>query len=452
MTTRRRRAGALRYCHLDDWTCPTSLYLVEKGNRPNLWLIARPALIASQENEGTVTVSIPEADGEELVYEQVVLKGDQDGVMGNDCLFGHLEDQVESPYTVQILLANCPANLRFGPMEVTLSPNGGGGRMGSEAGSDQTGAEASTRQLLEQLLKEQERLSDVVTKQQTQLSAMQPSTGGPGVLDDTMHQRPAGSDWNVAARVAAHPPHVVAPRSGSRGPVSAPPGLNPHGSHSLGPVLGDAPPTDQHDEQPAVGAAPWGPVNINSREWAAHPVRPQFAPIKLKGVEGLMSLEQLNEEFDHMPEKQVRDFEAIVRRDAPAWDGSTDGPMTKEQLNRCWRRSAMIGTHQQVIRISEALIDVYMHVRQGKQTHALGRLALLLAAIEQASLDNGDWNVRAGTILGLPEPTFNEYSQPEARHKPKQGKAMGARGKLAGFSRSAVAEQVYKESAGLLDK
>ena len=193
MTTRRRRAGALRYCHFDDWTCPTALYLVEKGNRPNLWLIARPALIASQENAETVTVTIPEADGEELVYEQVVLSGDQDGVMGNDCLFQHLEDQVESPYTVQILLANCPANLRFGPMEVTLSPNGGGGRMGSEAGSDQTGAEASTRQLLEQLLKEQERLSDVVTKQQTQLSAMQPSTGGPGVLDDTMHQRPAGN-------------------------------------------------------------------------------------------------------------------------------------------------------------------------------------------------------------------------------------------------------------------
>ena len=136
-----------------------------------------------------------------------------------------------------------------------------------------------------------------------------------------------------------------------------------------------------------------------------------------------MSLEQLNEEFDHMPEKQVRDFEAIVRRDAPAWDGSTDGPMTKEQLNRCWRRSAMIGTHQQVIRISEALIDVYMDVRQGKQTHALGRLSLLLVAIEQASLDNGDWNVRAAAILGLPGPTFNEYSQPEARHKPKQGKA-----------------------------
>ena len=59
MAARRRRAGALRYCHLDDWTCPTSLYLVEKGNRPNLWLIARPALIPSQEDEGTVDL-LPE--------------------------------------------------------------------------------------------------------------------------------------------------------------------------------------------------------------------------------------------------------------------------------------------------------------------------------------------------------------------------------------------------------
>ena len=45
-----------------------SLYLVEKGNRANLWLIARPALIPSQEDEGTVPVSIAEAGGESVVY------------------------------------------------------------------------------------------------------------------------------------------------------------------------------------------------------------------------------------------------------------------------------------------------------------------------------------------------------------------------------------------------
>ena len=36
--------GALRYCHLEDWDCPTALYLVEKRSPPGAWLIARPAL------------------------------------------------------------------------------------------------------------------------------------------------------------------------------------------------------------------------------------------------------------------------------------------------------------------------------------------------------------------------------------------------------------------------
>ena len=103
MTTRRRRAGALRYCHLDGWTQPTSLYLVEKGPRSNLWLIARPALIPTQEDKSTVPVSIPEAGGEKVVYERVVLSGDQEGAMGNDCLFTHLEDDEETPYTLSIL-------------------------------------------------------------------------------------------------------------------------------------------------------------------------------------------------------------------------------------------------------------------------------------------------------------------------------------------------------------
>ena len=49
--------------------------------------------------------------------------------MGNDCLFTHLENGEETPYTLPILLANCPEQLRFGPREYTLSPNGGGGRM-----------------------------------------------------------------------------------------------------------------------------------------------------------------------------------------------------------------------------------------------------------------------------------------------------------------------------------
>ena len=72
-------------------------------------------------------------------------------------------------------------------------PDGPARASGSETGSERTGADGSTRQFLEQLLKQQERLSDVVMKQQAQLYAMQPSIGGPGALDDTVHQRPAGN-------------------------------------------------------------------------------------------------------------------------------------------------------------------------------------------------------------------------------------------------------------------
>ena len=83
-----------------------------------------------------------------MVYERVVLSGDQDGVRGNDCLFTHLEDGEETPYTLSILLANCPEELRFGPREYTLSPNGGGGRMDHDDNSprpDDVGDGGSSR-------------------------------------------------------------------------------------------------------------------------------------------------------------------------------------------------------------------------------------------------------------------------------------------------------------------
>ena len=89
----RRVPGALRYAHLEDWDCPTALYLVEKGTPQGTWLIARPALRKSQEWPDAREVAIPEADGEVIVYEWVKLKGDQPGVMPTKSIFAHLEDQ-----------------------------------------------------------------------------------------------------------------------------------------------------------------------------------------------------------------------------------------------------------------------------------------------------------------------------------------------------------------------
>ena len=97
-------------------------------------MIARPALIKSQEWPDAREVAIPEADGEVIVYEWVKLTGDQPGVMPTKSVFKHLEDQdleepTPSPYTLAVLLGNCPEDLRVQPEEFVLSPNGGGASM-----------------------------------------------------------------------------------------------------------------------------------------------------------------------------------------------------------------------------------------------------------------------------------------------------------------------------------
>ena len=130
----RRVPGALRYAQLEDWDSPTALYLVEKGTPQGTWLIARPALRKSQEWPDAREVAIPEADGEVIVYEWVKLKGDQPGVMPTKSVFAHLEDQdleepTPSPYTLAVLLGNCPEDLRVQPEEFVLSPNGRGASM-----------------------------------------------------------------------------------------------------------------------------------------------------------------------------------------------------------------------------------------------------------------------------------------------------------------------------------
>ena len=97
-------------------------------------MIARPCLIKSQEWPDAREVAIPEADGEVIVYEWVKLTGDQPGVMPTKSVFAHLEDQdleepTPSPYTLAVLLGNCPEDLRVQPEEFVLSPNGGGAIM-----------------------------------------------------------------------------------------------------------------------------------------------------------------------------------------------------------------------------------------------------------------------------------------------------------------------------------
>ena len=131
----RRVPGALQYAKLEDCDCTTAPYLIEKCSPPDTWLIARPALVKTKEWPDARQIAIPEAHGEVIVYEKVLLSGDQPGVMPTKSTFSHLEDIEDpnnappTPYTLAVLLANCPEDLRLKPEEFAMSPNGGSVRM-----------------------------------------------------------------------------------------------------------------------------------------------------------------------------------------------------------------------------------------------------------------------------------------------------------------------------------
>ena len=129
-------------------------------------MIARPALRKSQEWPDAREVAIPEADGEVIVYEWVKLTGDQPGVMPTKSVFAHLEDQdleepTPSPYTLAVLLGNCPEDLRVQPEEFVLSPNGGGASMPQSP--DPGVGETTGRDKLDKLLATVEGMANQLT-------------------------------------------------------------------------------------------------------------------------------------------------------------------------------------------------------------------------------------------------------------------------------------------------
>jgi hypothetical protein len=72
---------------------------------------------------------------------------------------------------------------------------------------------------------------------------------------------------------------------------------------------------------------------------------------------------------------------------------------------------------------------------------------LLLAAMEQATLDGGKWEPRADTLIGLPHPPKHLYHAPSADQKPKDGKSpLGPMAQLVSPARATTALAVYREN------
>jgi len=88
-------------------------------------------------------------------------------------------------------------------------------------------------------------------------------------------------------------------------------------------------------------------------------------------------------------------------------------------------------------------------LRAGQTTKGMGRLALLLAALEQHVLDGGKWTHRAESILGMPPAPLHLYHAPTADSKPKAEGGKPGLGPLAQFcspQRATTALAVFKEN------
>ena len=102
--------------------------------------------------------------------------------------------------------------------------------------------------------------------------------------------------------------------------------------------------------------------------------------------------------------------------------------------------------HAWVVRISEAVLDAYIALRQGNVVRGTARLTLLLAAMEQSVLDEGKWNLRAATLLGMPPAPSQNYRAPSSKQKPPGDNKLGPLAQFCSADRSTTALAVYRDN------
>ena len=89
-------------------------------------------------------------------------------------------------------------------------------------------------------------------------------------------------------------------------------------------------------------------------------------------------------------------------------------------------------------------MDAYLAGRHGSHEKCLGRLALLLGALEQYGRD-GHFK-RAQYITGLPKPPTQLYKAVPAEEKASGKHEIGGLAQLVGARRKTTATAAYKES------
>ena len=168
---------------------------------------------------------------------------------------------------------------------------------------------------------------------------------------------------------------------------------------------------------------------------------------KLEGARGRVAQDQLNLDFERDPARVVREFEEAVRRLKAPEDPSA--PLAATSIVEAWREHVPAKEHALAARVSEAILNAYCALRAGQTAKGMGRLALLLAALEQHVLDGGKWTHRAENILGMPPAPLHLYHAPTADSKPKAEGGKPGLGPLAQFcspQRATTALAVFKEN------
>ena len=172
----------------------------------------------------------------------------------------------------------------------------------------------------------------------------------------------------------------------------------------------------------------------------SHSTVPKF---KLTGAQGRVQQDALNKAFNEDPAAVVREFEAAVASLA-ALDPSEQ--LTGHIIQETWRDNVPAKEHAQIVRTSEAVLDAYLALRQGNVARGMARLALLLAAMEQSVLDEGKWNLRAGTLLGMPPAPVHNYRTATAEQKPSGSNKLGPLAQFCSADRSTTALAVYRDN------
>ena len=98
------------------------------------------------------------------------------------------------------------------------------------------------------------------------------------------------------------------------------------------------------------------------------------------------------------------------------------------------------------MRISEAVLDAYTALRQGNVARGMARLTLLPAAMEQNVLDEGKWNLRAATLLGIPPAPMQNYRAPTSEQKPSGENKLGPLAQFCSADRSTTALAMYRDN------